>query len=163
MKKINTKGFMLAEVLIVTSFVSGILIFMFIQFSNLSTKYEQTYKYNTVEDLYALQTIKNYITSDGNIILYFKTYLQTQDYLDITDCSNFSNEDYCKKLFELESIEQIFIFNNKDNYSDISSIDAAMKEFINKISNSGTEKYRLIAKFSDSTYATIRFGVSDEN
>ena len=154
---------MLAEVLIVTSFVSGVLIFMFIQFSNLSMKYEQTYKYNTVEDLYALQNIKNYIKSDSDIISYFKTYLQNHDYLDITNCSNFSSENYCERLFELENIEQILIFNNEDTYSDIDSLDEAMNDFIKKISNSGTEEYRLVAKFSNSTYATIRFGVSYEN
>ena len=60
MKKNSNKGFVLAETLIVTTFVAGILFFMFVQFTSLSKNYNDSYKYNTVEDLYALRNIRDY-------------------------------------------------------------------------------------------------------
>ena len=50
MNKINNKGFVLAETLIVTSFVAGVLLYLFIQFSNLNKNYNNSFKYNTIED-----------------------------------------------------------------------------------------------------------------
>ena len=53
MKKKNTKGFMLIETLIVTVFVAGVLIFMFIQLTILMN--------NNMFYLYVLFLIINYI------------------------------------------------------------------------------------------------------
>ena len=44
------------------------------------------------------------------------------------------------------------------NYPHCKDADNDFKNFINKISSQSTEKYRLLAEFNDSTYATIRYG-----
>ena len=72
MKKLNSSGFMLAETLIVTTFVAGILIFLFIQFTNLGKAYDDSYIYNTTEGLYALEDIKKYINTDLDLLLYIE-------------------------------------------------------------------------------------------
>lgn len=135
------------------------MIYLFIQFTNLREKYYQSYNYNTVDDLYALDDIVKYIKSDEQITQYIKQTLKTEDYIFLTDCDNFSNIDYCSELFNLENIEQILVLNNKQNYKDITGLDDDISDFIFKISNDGYEKYRLVALFKDSTLATIRFGV----
>lgn len=158
MKKMNNRGFVLAETLIVTSFVAGVLIFLFIQFTNISNNYETSYKYNTVEDLYALQDIRDYIYSDSEAFNTISNELVTNEFLNITDCGIFLDKDYCLKLFELEGVDQVIVSNNYFNYNNFSNIDSNLSAFVKKISSSGEESYRLIVSFKNLTYATLRFG-----
>lgn len=158
MKKINNSGFMLAETLIVTVFVSGILIYLYIQFSNLNKSYEDSYIYNTVETLYALDDIKIYIEREDQILEYINTNIEDLKYIDITDCSLFTDIDYCKKLLEVENIKSIFITTNIVPYESITQYNEEFTAFINKINKEGIEPYRIVASFNNSTYATLRFG-----
>ena len=157
MKKINDLGFMLAETLVVTTFVAGVLIYLFIQLTTLSENYNTSYKYNTVENLYSLKNIRDYIMSD-NIAIDAINNGVNDNYIDITDCNIFLHEDYCLKLFELENIESIYISKNDFDKQIFSNIETDFNNFVNKINAEGTEKYRILAKFNNSTYATIRFG-----
>lgn len=153
MKK--NSGFVLAETLVVTTFVAGVLIFLFVQFTSLSKNYEDAYKYNPVEGLYSARTIKDYIKSDfANI----ETKINDSDIVDLKDCSLFTEKKYCLKLFELENIEKIFLVKNKFDKDIFVGYDNTFKKFINKIQPEGEEKYRLLVEFSNSSYATIRFG-----
>ena len=158
MKKNSNNGFVLAETLIVTTFVAGILIFLFIQFSNLSKNYNDSYKYNTVEGLYSLKNIRDYIISDSAFLTYIEENVSYNNYIDITDCSLFSNQKYCTLLFKLENIESIYIVDNYFNKNIFNDSKETIKNFINKISGDGEEKYRIVAEFKDFTFATIRFG-----
>lgn len=162
MKKNNSRGFMLAETLIVTAFVAGVLIFLFIQFSNLSKSYDESYIYNTTEGLYALEDIKNYIKEDTTFTLYLNNNIETMEYIDITDCSLFNNKDYCLNLFKLENINKIFITKNIVPKNKITNYTEEFLTFINKINKEGDEPYRLVASFNNSTYATLRIGDSNE-
>ena len=135
MKEINNKGFMLAETLVVTIFVAGILIFLYIQFSNLNNSYEDSYKYNTVEGLYALEDIKLFIEDDEQILQYININIETLKYIDITDCSLFTDRDYCLKLLEFENIKNVFITTNVVPKNSITKYDSEFSTFINKINN----------------------------
>ncbi len=157
MKK-NCGGFMLAETLIVTTFVAGVLIFLFVQFSTLNNSYDESYVYNTVEGLYATDDIIDYIKTDSKVLEYIKTNVDSNTYVDITDCSLFTNMEYCKELFSLENIDKVFISTNEISY-DINAYDDKFKKFISKINKEGNESYRVVAAFKNSTYATVRFGV----
>lgn len=158
MKKNTNKGFVLAETLIVTTFVAGILIFLFIQFTNLSKNYSESYKYNNVEDLYALRNIRNYIESDTTALSTIEEEILKKQYIDITDCSIFTEKNYCLKLFELENIKKILISKNDLDKDLFINYHEGFKKFINKINSEGTHKYRLLVEFNNSKYATIRFG-----
>lgn len=157
MKKKN-KGFMLAETLLVTTFVAGILIYLYIQFVNLNSNYNDSYDYNTVEDLYALQDIVDYIYSDEDAYNYIQANMGEKKYFDITNCSIFTDYDECTKLFGLENISEIIVTTNSVPKNDMIDYSLSFKNFIKKINSSGTEPYRLIASFKNKTYATIRFG-----
>ena len=170
MKKISNKGFMLVETLVVTSFVAGVLIFMYIQFTNLSNKYNESYDYNTVEGLYSLENIKEYIEEDQTLLIYADNFqaegnpIDPGTAIDITECSSeyFSDINYCSLLFELENIEEIYLtcsWFDKNSILDIYSFSSETKKFINKIKIDESDTgYRLIAKFTDGTFATIRLG-----
>lgn len=158
MKKINNKGFVLIETIIVSAFVAGILIFTFIQFTSLTSSYSDSFKYNTVEDLYAVENIKNYFLSDSSALTLLNDSINPDRVKDITDCGIFTNESYCKRLLELSNIEELIVCNNYFDEKNVYVKDEGFKEFIKKIKGTGKEKYRLVAKFKDSTFATIRFG-----
>jgi len=157
-KKNANRGFVLAETLIVTTFVAGVLIFLFIQFTNLSKNYTDSYKYNTVEGLYALRNIKDYIESDSSAITSIEEKINKDNVLNVTNCSIFTEKNYCLKLLELESVKKIFITSNDFDKDYFNDYDEGFKKFINKINKEGTLKYRLLVEFNNSTYATIRFG-----
>ncbi len=156
MKKNNDKGFVLAETLIVTAFVAGVLIFIFIEFTAISRNYEESYNYNTVENLYSLNNIKEYIISDYEAFSNIKENLNSQKSINLTDCVLFTNKDYCSKLFELEQIKNIIITNNYFDSNDLSEYDTDFYKFMKSINSSGNENYRIITSFKDGTYATLR-------
>lgn len=158
MKKNNDYGFMLAETLIVTAFVAGVLIFLYFQFSKLSASFNEAYIYNTVEGLYALEDIKEYIESDKQFLEYVTDNIDSLKYIDISNCSNFTESDYCSELLKLEKVKQIFITTNEVPSEYIDSSDKGFDTFINKIGKEGKELYRIVAAFENSSYATIRFG-----
>jgi len=152
MKKNNNSGFMLAEVLIVTTFVAGVLIFLFIQFLNLSNSYDNYYVYNSTESLYALEDIIDYIKSDSKIMDYIEENMDL-GHVNITDCSLYSNVEYCSKLFEILNIDELIFYQN----SNIPNIDdEKLLSIMNNLYNS-EDQYNLIAKFKNFEYATLRF------
>ena len=158
MKKKFSNGFMLIETLIVTTFVSGVLIFLFTQLVTLRNNYDNSYKYNTVEELYSLRNIKDYLLTDVNSLNAIKTKVDEDGYIEITDCSMFSEINYCLKLFELENIKKIFVTENYVDKNIFNNYNDAFKNFINKINGEGENKYRILAEFNNSRYATIRIG-----
>ena len=157
MKK-NENGFMLLETLVVTVFVAGVLIFLYIQFSNLSKRYNDSYKYNTAEDLYALEDIKDYILYE-NISDTVVSNVNSQKYLDISNCSIFKTQDVCISLLDNLDVDKIFITTNLIQGDSITEYDNDFLEFIGKIKSEGGESYRLVASFKKGTYATIRFSL----
>ena len=158
MKKNSTRGFMLAETLVVTTFVAGILIYLFIQFTNLSQNYNDAYSYNTVEGLYSLRNVRNFIIKDTSALTSIDDIIESDGYVEITDCTKFTEKNYCLKLFELENIKKIFITNNNFDKELFSTSNEGFKKFIRKIKSQDNYKYRILAEFNDSSYATIRFG-----
>lgn len=163
MKKENNKGFMLAETLIVTTFVAGVLIFLFIQFTRLSNSYNNYYEYNSTEGLYALEDITDYIESDENIIN-IPDLIEENGYIEISDCTLFTDQDYCLKLLELENISKLYliytpIFNNKLIMEDVDILN-----FYKKSSKSDGSVYKLLGKFDDSSYSLLKLdGIPDIN
>jgi len=157
-KKNSIKGFVLAETLIVSMFVAGVLIFLFIQFSNLSKNYIDSYNYNSVEDLYSLKNIRDYIENDIEAWTLIKDELKKNDFFEMTNCENFSNKEYCLYLLEVKEIKQIYITENNFDKNIFLLSNTKFKNFLDKIKSEGLESYRIIAEFKDSKYATIRFG-----
>jgi hypothetical protein len=168
MEKLNNRGYILAETLIVTAFVASVLIYLYIQLTNLSNNYERVQKYNTVPGLYALETIANLIKSDDGDQI--RAGINTIHVLDLYEyVDNYSNPNWgtslCLTLIEEKNIEKIYITPNYfDSYglniiNELHTLaeDPKFDEFIDTIHPSGIEDYRLIAKFSDDTYATLRF------
>lgn len=156
MKKMNNKGFLLAESLVVSTFVLTVLVFLFFQFKSLFNSYSDSYDYNTVEAIYNLNTMKKYIISDAN------DNFENQNLpIFIVNGNNnrcralFRNGDHCTDLIDRMNLRTL-IYMSSDANLDIEDFSTSFQNFIQRIENV-KEKHRLIGQFEDGTYGTIVF------
>ena len=153
MKKMNNRGFMLTETLIVSTFLVSTLLFIYIQFNNINKTYEKSFKYNTVNSLYSLNNLKNYISNDG--INNLKNKANSDFFVQINDCSSdyFASSDYYRALINSLNIKTaILIDNDNIEYLD-NTLDQTILDFINEIDIN--LKYSLVAEFKDNTFAYL--------
>ena len=158
----NNKGFVLTEVLILSTVIIGVLIFMYSQFKNINRSYQYSFKYDTVEGMYLANNIVNYI-NDGNFDKLVELLNNdSKGYIDITEC-NIENSNlisYCSSLFQKTGVEKI-IFTH-ENLSklrqNMNSLDSDFKKYINQIQTTNNENdYRIIIKYQNKTFASMRF------
>lgn len=155
MNKMNNKGFLLAESLIVATFVLTVLIYLFSQFKNLMIEYKKTYQYNTVEDIYNLGSVGKYINQNG-IALNDNQYLYKNN-----DCTDeIPNEEKItfKNMADSMNLDYlIFADSNIEKVKEsVMVFDQDMQDFIERISTNIIEgKGRLLAKFKNGNFATI--------
>ncbi len=165
MKK-NNRGFLLAESLIVSTFVLTILILLYVQFSNLTTNYKNSYNYNNVESIYDLSSIANYLktnnydlssklTKSKPYVIVFEDDSCNMDAGIIdTFCDNLANKMDAKKIIYTSSdisVIQKYVSENEDT-----NINQSLRDFITKVETTPVQnKGRLFAEFNNGTYATI--------
>lgn len=162
MKKSNIKGFVLAEVIVVSVVVISALVILYTQFISVNNSYYRSFKYNTVDDLYAVNNVINFIEKDNlnNII----EHLNDNNYVDLSSCSNdyFIEYNYCKNLLSTLNIKTlIFTYEDVNELKKelkTSNLSEGMKTFIKTISASKNNKYRVIVEFEDDRYATLKLG-----
>lgn len=188
MSRNNQKGFLLAESLIVATFVLSLLIFLFVQFKNLSTSYDAGFKYNSVEGLYALDNVKTYLKENASDDKKVSNSLKAQSKPFLTIYSDGACNDsiglrgvgYCKTLIEEQNIKTViftkaniteddtatplktWLKNTNLTDDDKEIFTENMKDFILRVNVKELRNtYRLIAEFNDGSFAT--FNVGDEN
>lgn len=171
----NNRGFLLAESLVVSTFVLTVLIFLFVQFQNLMTSFKNSYNYNNVESIYDLGAMESYLLNAQDENNTLKNQLNGKMYLIIYEEENENgmcndnlslkaeNRSFCEKIADATRLKKL-IYTDSDidiikdylNKNEDSNIDESMKDFINKIKTVKIDgKGRLIGEFNDGTFATI--------
>ena len=177
MKKMDNKGFTLMEVLIVSVFVTSILVFLFVQFQKINHSYETSFRYNTMNGIYGAETIHQYISQDGYdklVEALEENILSGVHYVDVTDCpaTYFYETNYCQQLFRSLNVKHVYFTKNDVSslLRNISSHEMSeeAKEFIQYIrTDQQDSEFRVIVEFqagsgkSKSEFATIKVGSSD--
>ena len=170
--KRDNRGFLLAESLIVSTFVLTVLIFLFVQFRNLITNYKISYNYNNVESIYDLGSLSNYISTNNIKIDTSSDKPYTIIYKDNTCQLNVNYSTFCDDMLEAMNAKLViytssdisniknYVNNNQDD-----NISQSMRDFINKISAVKVEnKGRLLAEFNDGTFSTVAMNdISKQN
>ena len=157
----DNKGFMLLETLIVTAFVSCVLIYLFVQLSNITSRYSESFVYNNVDDIYALDDLANYINSDELLATYIEENI-LGDYIDFSSCnySYFTDENYCEQLLSNLKISEFIVSKNNLDEIDFESLDSmGLKKFIRTLKSTNFEDYRIIAIIDGKRYASIIFNL----
>ena len=164
--KINNRGFLLAESLVVSTFVLTILILLYVQFSNLTTNYKNSYNYNNVESIYDLSSVVNYLNSNNYklstqlseakpyvVVFQDGTCNMSAGIVD-SFCDNLINKMGAKKI--IYTYSDLSIIKNYVSTTEDSNINQKMREFISRVeTNTVLNKGRLFAEFNNGTYATI--------
>ena len=145
MNRESNKGFLLAEALIVSTFILTVLIYLFAQFKNIMVDYKKNYKYNTVEDIYNLGSLSKYIY---------------QNDLSLSEGIIYEDSEYGLSMFEQMAsemgIDYILYTDSDIEKINSSNYDQDLVDFISKIKFKKIEnKGRLIAKFKNGNFATI--------
>ena len=149
MKKVNKKGFVLVETLVVTVFVVTLFIFVYRATLPSIGEYEQHNYYDDIDSVYYSNLFKQMITRYANID-YIDTYLTTHTYMDVSDCTDtslYSNNDYCQLIKNKISVgndDKIFLtaYNIKEFKKEVKSNDffdsgtlSNFRDYINTVSN----------------------------
>ncbi len=171
MKKLDSKGFLLTELLVTATLVSTVLIFLYTQFYTIKRSYDTSFKYNTVNGLYALSNVRSFL--EENDIYILTQGLNTTSYIDLkNDNLQTANTTYFNELITGLNIKYL-IFTNQNIDNLINQINNGtalnsdtneyedLKKFIKRIDfdNKDTNNnYRIIAEFNDNTFASILVG-----
>ena len=160
MKKINNKGFMFVETLIVATFLVTTLLFIYVQFNKITNTYDTSFKYNTVDGLYMTKNIIKYVSNDGIDKLKLDITQDGVEFIDITNCSStyFNNSNYCNVLIDYSNVKTILFTN--ENLDSLKTSDPALNQtlidFINHINYEKTDGYRIIVEFNNNTFASLK-------
>ncbi len=163
MKKRNNMGFMLTETLIVSTFVTATLIYMFINFRDIYISYNRSFIYNSVNNLYSINEIKKYITDADIDNIINKLQSSNKQYIDISNCSStfFKEPAYCDRLLKALNVDKVYFANNnmsvlkRELESDV-NVPTKVVNFISYMSNNTTDlNYKIIAYFYDETTAAL--------
>lgn len=171
MKKLDSKGFLLTELLVTATLVSTVLIFLYTQFYTIKRSYDTSFKYNTVNGLYALSNVRSFL--EENDIYILTQGLNTTSYVDLKNDNLYTaNTTYFNELMTGLNIKYL-IFTNQNIDNLINQINNGtalnsdtneyedLKKFIKRIDfdNKDTNNnYRIIAEFNDNTFASILVG-----
>lgn len=160
--KMNNKGFLLVESLVVSTFVLTVLMLLYLQFNNLMTNHKKSYTYNSVENIYNLGSMADFLKNTGQDVA-LKNNLGNNKYIVLyndSNCVNLPNSTTiltCNNLAANMNLKYM-IYTDSDvsslkNYVKNSNdaLKQDMKDFITKMDATKIEgKGRLIAKFGDS-------------
>ena len=171
MKKLDSKGFLLTELLVTATLVSTVLIFLYTQFYTIKRSYDTSFKYNTVNGLYALSNVRSFL--EENDIYILTQGLNTASYIDLkTGNLQTANTTYFNELMTGLNIKYL-IFTNQNIDNLINQINNGtalnsdtneyedLKKFIKRIdfdNKDTSNNYRIIAEFNDNTFASILVG-----
>ena len=171
----NKKGFLLLETLVVSSFIIATLILLFVQFSNLKSNYDDSFKYNTVKGLYGVKNVNKFISNNKKVdpITYeieFKKTLLDEAYILLYSenaCNNnyVSNLNYCSQIMNDLNIKTVLVTNEditelKKILENETSLSEGLNNFIKRISIKYNDTYRIIVEYNDNTYATLETKLS---
>lgn len=170
----NNRGFLLAESLVVSTFVLTVLIFLFVQYQNLMTTYKNNTDYNNPEAIYNLGSFGQYLNADPSRLTSLSDSLGSNAYIRVYDKSsggcnvNLGLGTFCDTIFNAAGAKKViyagsdltnlknYIKNNDDSY-----LNQSLRDFIRRIDADAIEnKGRLIAQFDNGYFATVAMNTS---
>lgn len=150
-------GFVLLETLIATTLIATVFTILYIEFKNINENYKITYNNDSVEKLYEINNIKNYIISNG-----FENITPLSEYVDITNCNLFlSTQSQCTNLIKTLEIEKVLLgpdnHEQKNALIHNNNISNNLKKFIKTFKDTDSNnEYRIIVEFQDGKCASLR-------
>ena len=160
----NNKGFTLLESVIVTSIIIVFLLSSYTLISKIISNYNVREKYDSIENIYKLNTVKTFIYSYGNVneIIYNSSSKRNYAAIDATHLK-FSDTKYnniYKDLLDDMGIEKVYYIYTKYIVNppsiDTNINDTGLNRYINYAIVRNKYPYRIVAKFENDEYAQIK-------
>jgi len=160
MKK-NNKGFMLAEVVVVSAVVIVTMVSLYTSFNRVYKNYNERSKYYSVDCLYAGATIENLLIDEFKLTKVLNEYnnLNIKDY-----CNNIGGafNDYCLGVYNRYNIKNMFLIKGNEtivnnlinNNSDNIALQRYLNVFIKGITDN--EDYYLIIQDNNDYFANLK-------
>lgn len=168
MKKVNNKGFMLLETLVVSAFVITILIYLYVQFVNLKNSYDKSLKYDSVSNIYSLKQVDSFINNNYGYGEFEEKIEKSQsNYIELyhnsCELEYFSNNNsYCNKLMTDLNLKTLIMVNNrlddiKNDFKQHNPYSNGLLTYMKSIDPVlASKSYLLIAEFKDNTYSMLK-------
>lgn len=159
MKK-NNHGFTLIETLLVSTFVVGTLVYLFVQFSNIKRTYDIGFQRDSIPELYYVQNLAIYLERTNTTAI--DEEFNTKEYVEIESCSFVTPNLYCKQLMKLSKVKKAIIV--KDDLTSLKTylntlqenpFSETMYQYIQDLSTPKINKKRLIVEFTNGTVASL--------
>lgn len=161
MKK-NNKGFMLAELVIVSAVVIATMVALYTGFNKASINYKERSKYYSIDCLYAGQTIKNLLIDEFKLTDLLNN---TENYIDINEyCKSVGESSafnqYCQAVYKRYNIDKMYLVKyNKENINLLKqNNDVALEKYLNILLKSIEEDntYHIIIKDKKDYFANLK-------
>ena len=122
MKRMNNRGVVLLETLIVSIFVIAIFVFIYRNTVPMMGQYEKLETFDDVDSVYAANLVKNMVITNIPNKYIDEVLLATNSYADISNCDDaslYTDSNYCTKLkqsLHIEGTDIIYItrYNETD-------------------------------------------------
>lgn len=170
MIKLNCKGFMMAEVIIVSTVILSTLVGLYTIFNKMYIVYtERSYYYN-IDAVYAGESIYNYFISSNKLVSILKkdelksnngNYKIVTKNNQTTTCNGIDDTDICNGLYSAYKIKNAIIFPYNSTAlsptnSNNSSFDVRFKDYLDYLSTSlnfdDKFSYIIIVELEDGDY-----------
>lgn len=148
MKKNNQRGFVLAEAFIVSTFVLGVLVFMFLQIKTIINGYDKSFSYNTIPGIYNTKEIEKFIKKNNYELLINE--VDEKGYI-VLNSSNINYSD----IFTVSNVKTLII--SKSDLVELKKNNNLSQKFLNYIKTLGIKSgnYQYIVEFNDDTFVSI--------
>ncbi len=155
------RGFLLTEAVIVITFISIVLFYLFWQFNNVFSVYEKSFHFNSVDGLYRTSEIKTFLLKT-NFSELIQQLHEENIYIEFSDCSFSNATPFCEDLMaKLEVENAYFIYENMTSFINYVEHRQDYGELINYLDYIDYDRnylgYRLIIEFSDGQFTSIVF------
>lgn len=135
MKKVNNRGFILVETVVVGVIVLSIFVMIYQNLVPAVGDYETRIHYDDIDSVYAANMFFNLLNSDTNYSS-IMSLANSNGYVDLTDCSKFSTQGQAicnalKTQFEFTSTNRIIL--GKIPYTQVVSISNLPRGFLDYV------------------------------
>lgn len=148
--RLDTKGFLLMETLLVSLTIAGILLYMYVQYSRISDSYHRLSRYNSVENLYRTGNLKRLLAVDDEDSFYANVdagnSINGKKVAGVykLNSANFNAINGADPLTDLNVVEAYVIKGN----ADLTSVSPTFGPFLKTIEEN-EDVYWLVVKYND--------------
>lgn len=155
--KLDTKGFLLVETLLVSLTIASILLYMYVQYSKIADSYKRLNRYNTVEALYRTGTIKQILLTNASSSFY--STLSDKCEKVTNSVAGVSGINFNSIISDF-SIESLYIAGpGCDIYTNSGLKNDGFSAFLNTVPEVENDKYQIIVHYKEDANDVGEFAI----